>query len=137
MSDENQAGRPRIELTDEQVKLIEKLAGLGLTQAQIADFLPMSERTLSDRIRGGDEEISAAYARGRAKDAEELSSLHRKIARGEVEGVGVADQRKALEWRLERQHKWAERMELTGADGSPMSIAVTRRVIHPDDDAES
>ena len=103
-----EAGRPRIELTTEQVDLIERLAGLGLTQAQIADFLPMSEETLSLRIRGGCEEISTAYARGRAVDLEAMSSRHRKLARGELGDVPFTDQRKALEWRMERQHGWGK-----------------------------
>lgn len=117
-------GRPRIELTDDQVELIEKLAGLGLTQEQVAHCLPISERTLRRRIREGDEAVMAVYARGRAEDEEDLSSLHRKIARGEVEGVSIAEQRKALQWRLERQHKWAARQEITGKDGESLTPTV-------------
>lgn len=121
----SKGGRPRIELTDEHVALIERLAGFGLTQAQIADCLPMSERVLRERIADPDDEgVSAAYARGRAKDAEALSSRHRDIAMGKVDGAAVSDQRKAIEWRLERQHKWAQRMEHTGKDGRDLSPAV-------------
>lgn len=130
-------GRPAINLTDEQVALIEKLAGYGLTQAQIADCLPMSERTLRNRIHEGNHpEIAAAYARGRAKDAEALSSRHRDIAMGEAGDVPVGDQRKALEWRLERQHKWAQKLELAGDGGGPLQVAVTRRIVQADEDGD-
>lgn len=130
-------GRPKIELTDEQVALIEKLAGFGLTQAQIAECLPMSERTLRNRLQeGGDPEISAAYARGRAKDARTLSERHRDIALGEVEDAKVSDQRKALEWRLERQHGWAEKLkhELSGPGGGP--VEVTEVVVNQADSGD-
>lgn len=109
-------GRPEIELSEDHAQLIEQLASYGLTQAQIADCLPFSERTLRNRIADGDHpEIEAAYRRGRAMDARTLSERHRDIALGRLEnGVAVAEQRKALEWRMERQHGMAHRVEHSG-----------------------
>lgn len=124
-------GRPRIELTTEQIELIERLAGFGLTQAQIADCLPMAERTLAERIRtGSDPRVSAAYASGRAKDAETLASRHRDIALGKLDNTPVAEQRKALEWRLERQHGFPAQMEV-----GVQSIHVQRSVVSASDPA--
>lgn len=57
-------GRPRKVLTDEQVGQIEKLAPV-MTQAQIADFFGISDRTLRQRL-ADDERVSAAYKKGRA-----------------------------------------------------------------------
>lgn len=128
-------GRPKVSLTQEHVALIEKLASYGLTQAQIADFLPISERTLRDRMTDpGDMEVSAAYARGRAKDAEVLSSRHRDIALGRIKQTPISEQRKALEWRLERQHKMPALHEHAGPGGGPLQVAVTRRIVESDAD---
>ena len=62
---ENKGGRPRIDLTPEQIIQVEALAAV-LTQAQIADYLGISERTLRNRIFE-DPDIAASYARGRAR----------------------------------------------------------------------
>jgi len=128
-------GRPYIALTAEQVELIEKLASYGLTQEQIADFLPFSEETFKNRLRDPDEtEIQDAYRRGRAMDARTLAQRHRDIALGTlVDDAGecivpVADQRKALEWRLERHHKLPALHEVTGE----IPVIVIERA--PDDD---
>lgn len=57
-------GRPRRELTDEQVKSVEKLSAV-LTQEQIADFLGVTDRLLRRRIVD-DPRVSSAYKKGRA-----------------------------------------------------------------------
>lgn len=123
-------GRKKVELTDEQVGIIETLAGYGLTQAQIAECLPFGERTLRKRVNGGDdEEVAAAYRRGRAKSAEELAKRHRDIALGNVRDAKVSDQRKALEWRLERQHGWSQEIDHRhsgpGGGAIPSAVEVT------------
>lgn len=57
-------GRPRKDLTAEQVEQVEKLAAV-LNQEQIADFLGISDRTLRRKM-WENEHISSAFARGRA-----------------------------------------------------------------------
>lgn len=126
------AGRPEVEFTDEQIKLIEKLAGLGLTQADIADCLPVSERRFAERIRDGKHpKIASAYARGRARDKKQLTGQHHKIAMGALPDAGVSDQRKALEWRLERQHKYTQEIDV-GMSGA-VKLEIVRRVVRPED----
>ena len=59
-----QRGRKKKGLTDGQIEEVEKLAAV-LTQAQLADFFGMSERTFRDR-KTEDDRIDAAYKKGRA-----------------------------------------------------------------------
>lgn len=118
----SEAGRPRIELTPEQIKLVEEKAAEGLTQADIADLLPMSESTFKNRLRDPeDTAIADAYYRGRAWDKSALAARHRDIAMGKLSDVPISEQRKALEWRLERQHKLPSQSEIKG-DGIPFII---------------
>lgn len=76
-------GRPRVELTPEQVAQVEKLAAV-LTQAQIADVLGIADRTLRSRI-ADDPAVSAAYKRGRANAVSGVAtSLLKKARDGNV-----------------------------------------------------
>lgn len=57
--------RPRVEISDEQLRQAEILAGYGLTQAQISDVLGVARRTFE---RKKDEpRVKAALEKGRAK----------------------------------------------------------------------
>ena len=116
--------RPKKELVETHLDVIENLAGLGLTQAEIADCLPISERTLRERIADDDSEVSAAYARGRAVAKEVHSVRHRDIALGKLPKVPVAEQRKALEFRLKTQFGFEEAMTVRTPD-VPSGIVVT------------
>jgi len=51
---------------------LERLAGLGLTQSQIADWFGFSERTLRDRLNSNEEAV-AAYKKGRARALEKVT----------------------------------------------------------------
>lgn len=57
--------RPRAELTDEQISELETLAAV-LSQKQISDYFGIPHRTFQ-AILERDEQVSAAYKRGRAK----------------------------------------------------------------------
>lgn len=118
------AGRPKKELTTEHLTVIENLAGLGLTQAEIAHCLPISERLLRSHIADADSDISAAYARGRAAAKETHSARHRDIALGKIQKVPIAEQRKALEFRLKTQFGFEEAMTVKTPD-VPSGIVVT------------
>lgn len=58
-------GRPRKELTGEQVIQVEALASV-LSQDQLADYLGMARNTFAE-IMKRDSEVSERYKRGRAK----------------------------------------------------------------------
>ncbi len=83
--------------------LLKKLAGLGLTQQQIADMLCFSERTLRNRLND-DERTAEAYEAGRAQVAYEIASRHRRIALHGTE----RESRLACEFWLERQFGWSK-----------------------------
>jgi hypothetical protein len=109
-------GRPRKDLTDEQVEQVEKLAAV-LPQEQIADYLAITDRTLRQRI-ADDPRVSSAYKRGRAKAAEKIgSSLIQKALNGDTA---------SMIFYLKTQCGWkeTERHEHTGEDGGPLRFTV-------------
>jgi hypothetical protein len=115
-----------MEFTKEQVAQIEALASV-LTQAQIGDYLGISERTLRDRI-SKDEAISAAYARGRARAIAGVGkNLLQQANDGNVN---------AIKFYLETQAGWkvTQVQEHAGRDGAPLEIVVKRTVIKSDAD---
>ena len=59
-------------LTDQELSELERLAGLGLNQAQIADWFGFSERTLRRRLEHPDS--VAAYKRGRSRAIAEVAA---------------------------------------------------------------
>ena len=117
-------GRPPIEITDEQVAQVEKLAGI-LTQEQLADFLGIAERTLRDKFRA-DPRVSAAYARGRAKS---IGAVARNLVQQALEGDS-----NAMRFYLATQAGWKEttRSEITGKDGGPVKTEDVTKA--PDDE---
>lgn len=61
----DKGGRPKTELSPEQIMQVETLAAV-LNQDQICDYLGIPSRTFR-AIMQRDEEVSAAYKKGRAK----------------------------------------------------------------------
>jgi len=105
--------RPRIDLTDDQVVQVEKLAAV-LTQEQIADFLGISERTLRNRIKD-DERVLAAYARGRARAIHGVATnLVQQAEEGNVN---------AAKFYLETQAGWRPSLDIRAPDG-PFSVVI-------------
>ena len=104
-------GRPRIEFSDEDIENIERLAAV-LNQAQIADFLGCSERTLRNRMEE-DPKIYAAYKRGRAAAIND-------VAKGLLQRAKEGDNTAAIFY-LKTQARWSEKQELevSGKDGAP------------------
>ena len=64
MPEARKRGRKKKGLTEKRIGEVEKLAAV-LTQAQLADFFGMSERTFRNR-KEEDDRIDAAYKKGRA-----------------------------------------------------------------------
>jgi len=75
-------GRPRIEITAEQLRQIETLAGYGLTLQEIARVVGISLETLKRRKKDT-EAVDEAIARGRASAA---ASVARKLFQLATEG---------------------------------------------------
>jgi len=79
----NKGGRPRTELTEEQIKQVEQLAAL-LNQEQLCDFLGIPSRTFRE-ICNRDERVSAAYKKGAAQAIGTVAqSLIRRATQGNV-----------------------------------------------------
>ena len=75
--------RKPIELTEEQVKDVERLAA-SLTQSQLGDYLGIAERTFRD-IMARDERVSAAYKKGKARQINKVAqSLFEKCESGDT-----------------------------------------------------
>lgn len=108
-------------------KQVEKLAGFGLTQEQIADWFGVSDRTLRNHL-STDAALAAAYKTGRAKQlakvTEKLSDL---IENGD---------RASIFFYLKTQAGWKETAvtELTAPDGS-LEVSVKRTIVRPDADS--
>jgi hypothetical protein len=66
--------RPRVELTPKDLRQVEALAGLGLTQKQIASALGFSERTFRNK-KAIDDEVFAAWERGKLKAKMSVSAV--------------------------------------------------------------
>jgi hypothetical protein len=111
----------KIEFDPEQV---EKLAGYGLTQDQIADWFGASERTLRNRL-SDDPALVAAYKKGRARAlATAAGKLWDKVMQGDNASVFFY---------LKTQGGWSEtqKMEHSGPAGGPMEVIVRRTIVRP------
>lgn len=108
-------GRPRIEI---DLKRVEELAALGLTQARIAEGLGVSEQTISDRVNGDNPGFSDAIKRGHFQWSETLAE---KVAVRLKTGGRDADnllmfstkQYHGLGWMDERSVRHSGRIEHT------------------------
>ena len=85
MDEINRGGRPRTELTEDQIVEVEKLAAV-LNQTQLCDYLGIPTRTFRE-IMARDEEVSAAYKRGCAKA---VGTVAQSLLRSATEGNTTA-----------------------------------------------
>ena len=99
--------------TDEQLKQIRTMAGLGLTVERIAIILGVSKATL-DRAARRDPAVRDAVEKGR----ETSGALLREWAYNSARKGNVAMQIFLLKTR--EGFRETERLELTGADGGPI-----------------
>lgn len=111
----NKGGRPKTELDDEQIREIETLAAV-LNQDQIADYLAIPARTLR-AIISRDENVSAAYKKGRAKA---IGRVSQSLLRSATEGNTTAQI-----FYLKTQAGWKE-AETEAQDLPPVVIKLTR-----------
>jgi hypothetical protein len=111
----NPVGKPPKILSQEQIIELSKLAGYGLTQEQIADYFEIGSRTLRTKI-AEDEEISAAYKKGRMEAISQVvGKLRDKINHGNV---------LAMIFYLKTQAGWHEtvKSEISGPGGQPIQM---------------
>src|SRR6185437_12189264 len=109
--------RPAFEPTDERRRQAETLAGLGLTQDQIALIIGCDPKTLRKHF---DHELKVGDARATEKVAK---SLFERATSGEGRDAVTA----AIFW-MKARAKWSERHELqvTGKGGGPIeTVGVT------------
>ena len=93
----NQGGRPKVELTPEQIKEVEELAS-SLTIEDIADHLGISEATFHN-LKNRDNEVLRAYKKGRRT---KLLKYAQELEKRAVEG-----DTSAIIFFLKTQAKWS------------------------------
>ena len=98
--------------TDEQRKLVETSAGLGLPHEQIGALIGIDDKTLRKHYR---QELDVGKAKASAQIAK---TLFNKAQSGDTT---------ALIWWTKAQMRWAEtqKQEITGADGGAQQHVVT------------
>ena len=119
-------GHPPVKI---DTKEVERLAGLGLSDPEIAACMGFSGKTLL-RHKTANEAVADALVRGRAREHAELSTelnriraLLTKVETGEMSPRGILGPvLSAILTKLERRFGWIAKqtMELTGADGGPV-----------------
>lgn len=110
--------RPRIPITEDQLRQIEAAAGLGLTEAMIARLVGHAPRTFRTK-KGLRPDVSAALERGQAKAAAKVGkALFDKALKGDVP---------AITWWERTRLKLGEttRVEHSGPDGAPINVRLT------------
>ncbi len=107
---ETKVGRPRTELTPEQIREVELLASM-LSQEQIADYLEIPFRTFK-AILARDETVYASYRKGKAKA---IASVAKSVIK-QAQAGNMA----AAKLYLSTQAGWAEKTQVdhTSSDGS-------------------
>lgn len=105
-------GRPPIEITDKDRAQVERMAGLGLTQPQIANICGFSEDTLQRHF-------SAELANGVGKLNSAVAANLYSIATSRDNGAVAA----AIFW-MKTRGRWKEtnHHEVTGADGGAIEV---------------
>lgn len=110
------AGRPPIEVTDEHIVQIAKLAGYGMTEASIAWVIGMCPDTFRIK-KGQDDRIARALEKGKS-DAEDRigKALYEKAIAGDLGAI--------VWWEKTRANRYERsRQEITGKDGGPIEQA--------------
>lgn len=91
----------KVELTDEERKLIEKWAG-ELNQTQIADLLDISDKTFRAILKR-DRAARSAYKRGKASATQEIAHSLIKEAKGGNISAAIFYLKTQAGWREETQ----------------------------------
>jgi len=111
---QNKGGRPKTEMTADQITELAVLAAV-LNQEQIADYFGIPARTLRALMKR-DEQVSAAYKKGRANA---ISSVATSLLKSAKEGNTTAQI-----FYLKTQAGWKEE-ETEAQDLPPVIIQLT------------
>lgn len=113
----------RRDLTEKELENIERMAGLGLADRQIAAILDMNPDTLVE-IKKRDPRVAPCIERGRAVMSDKIrESAYLSALQG-----NTAMQIFILKTR--EGFRETQRLELTGADGEPIQ---TKKVLNPEE----
>ena len=108
--------KPKIEISEAQLKQIETMAGIGSTMEQIGLVLGMSGRTLR-RNKATNEAVLSAFERGKAVAATKVG--------GKLFEMAMSGDFKAIQWWESTRTNRAARKEVSGPDGGPQQVAVS------------
>ncbi|MGB3495279.1 MAG: hypothetical protein WBA57_21290 [Elainellaceae cyanobacterium] len=107
-------GRPQLEVSQSDLRLIENYAGRGATLDDIATVIGWSSSTL-DRRLADTPEVDEAYKRGRAIAKHEMSTRLWDIAFSDKDGTPSRSSITAVIFWLKTQAKWNDHEEQTAA----------------------
>jgi hypothetical protein len=96
--------RDKIQLTAKDLKQIETLAGLGLTQEQISGVLGFSVDTLKRRLRENENDLAALMSRGKTNA---LSKVAKKAY-----SLAIAGNTSMIKYFLGCQGGWSEKVQI-------------------------
>lgn len=109
----NKAGRPRWEPTQEILETVETLAAQGFSQALIANYLGINEKTIIARKKDHAQFLEY-LERGKAKGiAVATSHLMNNIKRGDTQSI---------KFYLQHVAKWNDQIDIT-TGGEPIHAA--------------
>jgi hypothetical protein len=132
----------RIKLTPEQIKMVEAMAAIRLPNEQIATILGISRDGFENYAKRN-KQVKSALEKGKAQGSQKVYQTAFQLATGYVRTYesewfnpgskrwetrtareAVPPDPKMLQFWLKTQEKWREvdRLELTGPDGSPLSV---------------
>ena len=113
----------RIDITDDMLEQMKKLAGIGLTRKQIAAYFGICERTLR-RKRSTDERVRAALEEGLAKIAARVGqALVQQAVSGNINAIKW--------WEMTRTGRMPPRADVN-SEGEPVSGGATIVLHLPD-----
>lgn len=118
----SKGGRPRTVVSEEQLIEIEALASV-CNQVQIADYLGIAERTFRD-IMERQEEVSAAYKRGRAKAIA-------RVGRGLLQAALNGDSTSRIFY-LKTQAGWSEKIAVENEFAGDVNLFLNGTQIDPE-----
>lgn len=106
----------KISISKEQLIVMEKLAGFGLTVKQICHVLGFSPDTVYRRINEGDDEISATLLRGKSASLSKVAEKAFELALNGDSGM--------IKYILSTQGGWSEKSQITVNGGeNPLLIS--------------
>lgn len=108
-----------------------QLCLLGATDAEVAVFFGVSESTVNNWKQDHSEFLESLRAGKVEADARVAHALYEKAVGGDTTAmIFWLKNRRSTGWRDKQNH------EVTGEGGGPVEIAITHRVVDPDEDLD-